>query len=335
MATLGQKYLDLIDLYKAHDDEAFQQAAVIIEMLAETNPVLDDAVAVECNLGVKHRTTIRTGLPDVTWGQLYKGINQSKGETAQVDDTTGFAEALSSVDKRLLDLTGNPNAMRLSEARGFLEAMSQEVASRLFYGNVETDSEQFTGFAPRFNDKSAANGGQVVDAGGAGADNTSVWMVTWGENACHTIYPKGSRAGIAREDKGEQRVLDGSGDPYYVKEELFRQHIGLVVRDWRQVVRIANIDVSELQSGNVDIYKFMRQGFWKLRKHRVSGGRIAIYCNSDILEALDAASTPTTSTSASFVRLTPQQVDGREVMTYRNFPVRQTDALLNTEAQVT
>ncbi|BAQ16918.1 major capsid protein [Methyloceanibacter caenitepidi] len=335
MATLGQSYLDLIDLYKQHDDEALRQTAVIIEMLAETNPILDDAIAVECNLGVKHRTTIRTGLPSVTWGQLYKGISQSKGETAQVDDTTGFAEALSSVDTRLLDLAANPNAVRMSEARAFLEAISQEVASRIFYGNVVTDPEQFTGLAPRFNSLSAPNGGQIVDAGGTGSDNTSIWIVTWGENQTHLIYPKGSRAGIDRKDKGEQRVLDGDGNPYYVKEEMFRQNVGLCVRDWRQVVRIANIDVSELMAGNVDIYKWLRKGFWKLNKHRLSGGKIAIYCNADVCEALDADSTPTTGTSASYVRLRPAEVDGKEVMAYRTFPVRQCDAILGTEARVT
>ena len=44
-----------------------------------------------------------TGLPSVTWGQLYAGIAQSKSTTQQVDDTTGFLEALSSIDKRLLE----------------------------------------------------------------------------------------------------------------------------------------------------------------------------------------------------------------------------------------
>jgi hypothetical protein len=148
------------------------------------------------------------------------------------------------------------------------------------------------------------------------------------------LYPEGTSAGVSREDKGEQRVLDGSNNAYYVKEECFTQHVGLTVRDWRQVARVANIDVSDLQAGSVDIYKYMRQAFWKLKKHRISGGRIAIYCNADVLEALDADSTPTTSTSASFVRLTPTEVDGMEVMSYRGFPVRQVDAILNNEAQI-
>ena len=332
MATLGATFLDLIDVFKRQDET--RQIATIIEMLKETNSILDDAIAQECNQGTQHLTTIRTGLPTVTWGRLYQGIPQSKSETAQVKDTTGFAEALSTVDKRLLDIAKNPNAVRLSEATAFLEAMNQEIATRLFYGNTATDPEQFMGFAPRFADLGAPNGGQIVDAGGTGSDNTSVWMVAWGDAQSHLLYPEGSQAGIFREDKGEQRVLDADSNPYFALEELFRWHIGLTVRDWRYVSRIANIDTTLLAAGSVDIFKFMRNAFWKLRSHRVTGGRMAIYCNADILEALDADTTPTTGTSASFVRLRPTEVDGREIMAYRNIPVRQVDALVNTEVRI-
>lgn len=335
MATLGNKFLDLIDVFKRQTDT--RDIAVIIEMLSETNTILEDAIAMECNSGTKHRTTVRTGLPEVTWGQLYKGILQSKGETAQVDDTTGFAEILSTVDTRLLELSQNRGALRLSEAQGALEALNQEVASRLIYGNQSTDPEQFTGLAPRFNDLSADNAGQIVDGGGSGSDNTSIWFVTWGDQQSHLIYPQGTRAGIERQDKGEQRVLDDDGNPYFVEEELFRWHIGLTVRDWRFISRVANVDVSDLQAGSTDIMALMRQAFWKIKRHNVAGGREAIYCNADVMEALDAAVTPTSSTQATSdtVRLTPDQAEGREVMTYRGIPIRQVDAITNSEAQVT
>lgn len=332
MATIGSSFYDLIDHFQRTDEN--RQIATIIEMLKETNAVLEDALAVECNQGTKHRTTIRTGLPSVTWGQFYKGISQSKSTTAQVDDATGFVEQLSSIDTRLLKISKNPDAVRLTEAQAALEAISQEVASTLFYGNDALDPTKFLGLAPRFNDTTAANGGQIVKAGGSGSDNTSVWFVTWGDTKSHLIYPEGTSAGVQREDKGEQRTVDGDGNPYFVKEELITQHVGVSVRDWRSVARICNIDVSNLTAGSVDIYKFMRQAFWKVNKHRQPGTRMAIYCNSNVLEALDADSTPTTSTSASFVRLKPMEVDGQEVMSYRGIPVRQCDAILNTEAVV-
>ena len=244
MATLGNSFIDLIDIYKMQDGRG--QFNPVIEMLMEMNPILEDAIAVECNKGTTHLHTVRTGLPSVTWGRLYQGIPNSKGRTAQVEDTTGFVEGLSTIDKRLLDLSTNEGAVRLSEAQAFLESMSQEVASKMFYGNTASDPEEFMGLAPRFSDKSASNGGQIIDAGGTGADNTSVWFVTWGDNQCNLLYPKGTQAGVQREDMGEQRVTDENGNAYYAKEEKFTWHVGLAVKDWRYVSRIANIDVSEM-----------------------------------------------------------------------------------------
>lgn len=331
MATIGSTYFDLIDLYKSQNPDG--TTADVIEMLTELNPILEDAIAVECNNGTKHLTTIRTGLPSVTWGKLYSGIPQSKSTKAQVEDTTGFVEALSTIDTRLLELSGNEGAIRLSEAQAFLEAMSQEVANKLFYGNSAADPEQFMGLAPRYNDLSAPNGNNIIDAGGIGTDNTSIWFVTWGDNQTQLLYPQGTQAGVQRTDKGEQRVTDASGNAYYVKEELFRWNVGLTVRDWRYNVRIANIDVSDMAAGSVDLYKFMRKAYWKLQSRRVPGGRQVIYCNRDVMEALDALGT-NAGASDNFVRLRPMEIEGKEVLTYRGIPIRETDAILNTESQV-
>jgi len=331
MATLGASFIDLIDTYKLQDGRG--NFVPVIEMLMEMNPILDDAIAVECNKGTTHLHTVRTGLPTVTWGKLYQGIPNSKGRTAQVEDTTGFVEGLSTVDQRLLDLSTNEGAVRLSEAQAYLESMAQEVATKIFYGNSAADPEEFMGLAPRFNDLSAPNGNQIIDAGGVGADNTSIWFITWGDNQCNLLYPKGTAAGVQREDMGKQRVTDGSGNAYYAKEEKFTWHIGLAVKDWRYVARIANIDVSLMQAGSVALYNFMRKAYYQLQNRRVAGGKIAIYCNRDVLEALDALAT-NAGASDNFVRLKPMEIEGKEVMTYRGIPIRETDAIINTEARV-
>lgn len=332
MATLGNSFIDLIDIYKRQDPDGV--VADVIEMLAEMNPILDDAIAEECNKGTQHMHTVRSGLPSVTWGKLYQGIPNSKSGTAQVTDTTGFVEGLSTIDERLLQLSSNEGAVRLSEAQAFLEAMSQEVATKMFYGDTASDPEEFMGLAPRFNDLSAANGNQIIDAGGTGSDNTSIWFVTWGDNQCKMLYPKGTQAGVMREDMGRQRVTDGSGNAYYAKEEKFTWHAGLAVKDWRYVSRIANIDVSDMQAGSVALYDFMRKAYYQLQNRRVAGGKIAIYCNRDVLEALDALAT-NAGASDNFVRLKPMEIEGKEVMTYRGIPIREVDAILNTESQVT
>lgn len=342
MATLGATFIDLIDLAKRQDND---EIAAIIELLMEMNGILDDAIAIPANNGTKHKHTIRTGLPSVAWGKFYQGIVQSKSLTAQVEDVTGFVEALSTIDMRLLDISGNEGALRLSEAVAFIEAMNQEVVTKIFYGDQSTAPEEFTGLAPRFDSLTgAANSNQIVDGGGSGSDNTSVWMVTWGDMMNCLIYPKNLQAGLQRTDKGEQRVLDGSSNPYYVKEELFRWDIGLAVKDWRFVSRIANIDVSDLQAGSTDLYSLFVSMYYRHHGRRkgkqglsdpsnTAMGRTAIYCNTGILEALDLQAS-NRLTADNFVRLVPANVEGKEVQTWRGIPLRETDGIVNTEAAV-
>ncbi len=334
MATLGNTYLTLADMYKQQDGMG-GITATIIEQMSQTNPILEDMVVMECNNGTKHLTTVRTGIPAGVWRLLYQGVQPTKTTNKQVEDTTGMLEAWSEIDSKLVKLAKNPGQFRLNESSGFLEGMNNTMASTVFYGDTGSDPEKFMGLAPRFSALSGnETSGQIINAGGSGSDNTSVWFVVWGERTCHGIYPKGTKAGLERDDKGKVTKTNPDGTVYDVHREKFCWDLGLSVRDYRYIARIANIDVSELQAGNVDIYKFMRQAYYALYQRKVTNGRAAIYCNKDVLEALDAASTPTASTTSSFARLRPMEVGGREVMTYRGMPVRECEAILNTEAQI-
>lgn len=333
MTTVGNTYLSLIDVFKRQGADG-EVSAAIIEMLSKVNPILSDMVTVECNQGTSHLTTIRTGLPTAAWTKLYTGVQPSKSETAQVTDTTGSLEAWSEVDARLIDIAGaGAGALRLSEATAFLEAMSEEMVSTLLYGNQGTDPEEFTGLAPRFNDTTAPNGGQIVKGGGTGGDNTSIWMIVWGPNTAHGLYPQHSMGGFRREDLGVETTKDENGGLYRVYREKFAWDLGFTVRDWRYISRICNLDVSDVQAGSVDLFKFLRQAYYKLRQRTVIGGQAAIYCNAQIMEALDALAT-NSGTTDNYTRLSYREIEGGEILSYRGIPIRQTDAILNTEALV-
>ncbi len=332
MATVGNTYLTLADVFKRTDSD--RQIAAIIELLAQTNPILQDMIIRPCNDGTTHLTTVRTGIPEATWRMLYQGVQPGKSTTAQVRDATGSAEAWSEIDAKLVELSEDPNGLRLSEASAFLEGLNQAVATTLFYGDQATAPAKFTGLAPRFNKLAGSgSGAQIVDAGGTGSDNTSIWFVVWGENTVHGLYPKGTKGGISRQDKGVQTKTDANGGLYDVMREKFQWDIGLSVRDYRYVAPIRNIDVSDVSAGSVDLYKFMRKAYYKLQQRRITGGKAAIYLNTDMLEALDGLAT-NGGTTDNFVRLTRKEIEGEEVLTYRGIPLRESDALLNTEARV-
>lgn len=334
MATLGATYLTLADLFKQQEGDG-SITATIIEMLAETNEILQDMIVVQCNNGTKHLTTSRTGLPAGTWRRLYQGVQPTKSTVRQVTDTTGFLESWSEIDSKLVELSANPAQFRLNESAAFIEGMSNDMATALFYGNTDTDPEQFMGLSPRFNSLSAENGGQIIDAGGTGADNASIWFVVWGERTTHALYPKGATAGLGRDDKGKETKTNSDGSLLDVHREKFTWDIGLSVRDWRYVSRIANIDVSNALAGSVQLFDFMLKAYYKLQQRRVIGGRTSIYCNTNMRQVLDSLST-NAGQNDSFIRLKPgKDIQGEEVDMYRKIPVRECDALLSTEARVT
>jgi hypothetical protein len=243
-------------------------------------------------------------------------------------------EAWSEVDAKLVDISGDPAGTRESEAVAFLESMNNEMATGMFYHNTESDPEKFMGLAPRFDSLSATNGNQIIDAGGTGSDNCSIWFVVWGERTCHLLYSKGSTAGFSRTDKGKE-TKDDSGALYDVYREKFTWDIGLSVRDWRYVSRVCNIDVSNLtvdaSSSSANIPQQMIKAYYKLHQRKVTGGRAAIYCNSTVKEYLHHHAMNANSNTQ--IRL--QEYDGEEVLSFLGMPIREVDALTNTEARVT
>lgn len=205
MTTLAVTNPTLLDVAKSLDPDG--SIAPVVEILNQVNDCFLDMTYLESNLPTGHLTTVRTGIPAPTWRKLYGGVQPAKSTRVQVTDSTGMLEAYAEVDCKLADLNGNSAAWRLSEDAAFLEGIAQEHAQTLFYGNETTEPEAFTGLAPRFNSLSAQNGDNIIDAfSGSGGDLTSIWLVVWGPNAVHGIYPKGSKAGIAKEDKGQVTV---------------------------------------------------------------------------------------------------------------------------------
>ena len=325
MATLGAYALTLIDWAKRLDPDGM--TADIVEMLDETNEVLDDMLWVQGNLPTGHRTTVRTGLPSVVWRKLNYGVQPSKSTTRQVDDTCGMLSALSQIDKGLLELNGNSAAFRLSEEAPFLEAMNQDFLYYMWYGDTDTDPEKILGLANRYPTLATSN---VLNAGGSGSDLTSMWLIVWGPNTVHGIFPKGSMAGISQKDYGELLVDDGQtpAGKYPAVQTWWEWKNGLTVRDWRYVVRIANIETTG--TSNIIDPKLMSRALRALPTRNVMQGRAAFYCNSTVLSQLDDYVLDKSNAAFSM-----QEIFGQKVTTFWGVPIRKCDSLLITEDALT
>lgn len=334
MATLGTNAYTLLDVAKRIDPDG--KAAKIAEMLSQDNEILDDMPWSEGNLPTGHRVTVRTGLPDAAWRKLNQGVPRGKSTVAQIDESCAMLEAWSDVDKDLAELNGLESDFRLSESAAFIESINQKLASTLFYGNSVTAPESFLGLAPRFDDVPTTSGGaenkdNVIDAGGTGSTNTSIWLIGWGPNTVHGIYPKASKAGLFHEDLGLDTVLDSNGNPYRAYRDHYQWKCGMALRDWRYVVRIANIDVTALTTDaatGAKLISLMTQALERI--HSLNGVRPAFYMNRTVRSILRQQQVNAIKNST----LSVEELFGKRVLMASEVPCRRTDALLNTEARV-
>lgn len=334
MAVIGQVLPTLADLTARQDPNG--KIAKIGEWLTQSNEVLDDMTWREGNLPTGERTTVRTELPTVAFRALNEGVARSKSRTAQVDEGAAMLEGNSQVDRKLAILSGDIGAYRLSESSAFFEAMNQAMATCLFYGNAATSPKAFTGLAPRFDDI----GDQVIDAGGTGTDNLSIWLLGWG-NGVTGIYPKGTKGGLFHMDTSAHtgmgddgfpmgiEVQDADGNPYLGYKDHYEWNCGLSVKDRRYVVRIANIDRSLLikdASTGADIQDLMVQAVERIQP---GAQNLAFYMPRAISGMLRRQ---LLQTKNGFLSM--DEVAGRKVTSFDGIPVRRVDALKADEARV-
>lgn len=331
MALLNANAATMADIAKRMDPDG--KIAAVVELLSQTNEMLDDMLWVEGNLPTGHRTTIRTGLPTVAWRLLNQGVQPSKSTTAQVDEGCGILEAWSEVDVELAKLNGNTAAFRLSEGMAFIEAMNQEMQQTVIYGNSGLASEEFNGLAVRYSSLSATSGQNIISGSGAGSDNSSIWLVSWGAQTVHGIYPKGSQAGLSHSDHGEVTVettAGVAGTRMRAFQDQWTWKCGVALRDWRHVVRMPNIDISNLvaKSSAADLIELMIKAIHRLPNRM---GKPVFYMNRTCFQMLDIQRRDDIIAGGGLVY---NEVDGKIVPSFRGIPIKIVDALTETEAAV-
>ena len=338
MAVLATTHPTMADLAKnMGPDGGFMEIA---EVLNQANEINADCVWLPTNKTTSHLGLIRTGIPAPTWMKANYGVPPTKGEVAPIEDQTAMLGNYHEVDCMIADLYPDTNVFRMNEAHGIIEGFAQEFALNVFYGNEAVNAEKFTGFAPRFNTLSATvpSSRNIVDGGGSGSTNTSIWLVGWGPRTVHGIYPKNTKAGLTHEDKGRatSENFGGTGLRKEIYRSYFSQAVGLHVRDWRYVVRICNIDVTTINKdptvSGPDLIDLMAQALVKIPVR--TNARFAWYCNQTIMGfvARQAQNKKNVLLSMSEIKDNAGMTTGHSI---GGVPLRRVDQLVNTEARVT
>ena len=343
MAALGDQFPTLIDVSRAMDPQG--RIATVAEVLQKYNDVLDDIPWIEGNLPTGHLSVVRTSKPAGTFRMLNQGIQASKATTGQITNSCGMLEALSHIDVDVAKLNGNTAAFRFSQDKGFIEGLSDTFSDALIYGNVSTNPEQFEGLAPRYfclEGTTYTTSAQVIDGGGTGSDNTSIWLVGWGPQKAYGIFPKGSVSGLQHQDDGIITISDPNNSGYFMKvyQSHFQWKCGIAIDDYRCVVRIANIDVSALltasdtSDSSANILKMMMMALGKLPPR--NGLRPVFYMNETVQSMLAVK-----LLDKSNVWLSMGEIKGTPVfrptgtLMFQGVPCRRIDSITSTESAIT
>jgi hypothetical protein len=314
--------------------------ARIIEVQTKSNPILEDMMFVEANELLGHVSTVRTSLPSVSWRRYNKGVAASKSKTAQVRDKIGEVAAWAVVDEEMAKLNGNVEEYRLSESVSFLESMNQEMATALFYANENVSIDKFTGFAPRYATYSTTDGNigtNVIpyhdESAGSGSDIYDIFLVVWGKNTVHGIYPKGSQAGFSMRDYGLTTALDDDGNEYPAYKAYFKWEMGLCVPDWRYAVRGCNVDLSDIaaETTTVALLDLMDKMYWRLPQDFRSKGRAAWYVPPALGPYLQKQAARGGANALTFQNPT----GGGAYVAHNMIPIRACDALVASSDEIT
>jgi len=336
MSTLGIENPTMMDWAKTRDPDG--STAQVIEMLSQKNRMLDDMVVKQGNTPTGEQVTLRTSLA----GSSYRGPNEgtapTKSTTAQTVETAAILVARSHVDEDIASLEDDLTAYRMSMARGHLQGMSNTQATTMVYGS---GAKEFTGFNNRYKSLTGdANSDNVISAGGSGSDNMTVLLVNWNTDGVYTFFPKGSDVGLTHEDLGLDDVDDADGNPFRAYKDLYKWKLGLAVADWRDAVRICNIDNSDLVtlSGTQDItadtaiHKLMAKALDHIPD--ITSGKPAFYVNRTVASNLRIAAMDTSNGAVTIEPAINQFGKNIHQLMYLGTPVRLMDALTIAEATV-
>jgi len=332
--------LTLVDVAKRTKDGVMLP---VVEALQQRNGLLQSMVWKQGNTDTGHMVAARNSLPSVTWVRYNDGVLPGKSTVDTYTERTGILEGLSSVDKRVAQINGNEPAYRASEDDAFLASMANTLESAFFYESTLVNPERILGLQPWLNSTTSKYGNQIIkaDASPSGSDQTSIWLIGWGERTVYGITPRGQPTGLEMEDKGEIRDKDiVTGAIKYKYETLFRWRCGLCVEDYRFLVRICNVDTSQLTvdaATGADLVRTMVKAYWQIFDPRQV--RLAWYCNRVVGSFLHQQALSKTYNSTLSIEPAPMigsiGLFGQPIVKALGFPIYISDAITNTEAVVT
>ncbi len=323
----------MLDLAKEKDPQG--AAATIIDPISKRSPVMQLMHAKEGNLDTGHEVTSLLGLPSGQWIGYNEGVDPHKAVVENFVEACGRLCDLSQIDASLAKRApGGAAAWRVAQDDRFLKGMGAEHERAFWYESTLRTPKAIHGLTTRFGKYSTSPGTpayQVIPChSSANGDNqNSLWLIVTGEGNLSLIHPKGSDVGIDTTDLGLSLATDANGRRFPAWNTWFELMTGPCIENYRQVVRICNIDPDVFSSTGDAITSAMAKAVHRVQA--LSDGRAMFFGNRQVLEWIDIESNYKARNT-----VTIKEWSGMEVLVFRGIPIVMTDGLVtNAEAIVT
>jgi hypothetical protein len=319
------------------------QWAKSVDMMRQANEILDVMTWMPCNSGDEHMVLQSISLPSVYEAMINKGILPSDGADTNLYYPTATFRTWQEVDADAAEATGDPAKVMADKSRKHRQAHARNFVSSWFYGNSLTDPDAFPGMAQAYSNPNDQNGQNIIDGGGTGSVNASIWLIGFGEDAITGIYPEHSMAGLQTEDKGKVTknndggVTDALRDVYRAK---FSWKCGLDIEDWKWAARACNIDVNNILAQNASAANLLQMtedmlyclpSTAVMTDANTNGRRMGWFMNRTMRKMIDRQSRQAVMVGG---QLDYVVVDGVRRKALHGIPMYTVDQLTNSEARV-
>ena len=321
--------------------------ANLIDVISETNAIIDDADFIEANNGNYHEETRVASEPTGQERAYNQGIAGEAGVTEKVIEPSSMIDGLSEIDAAQLRHAPDPLGFRDQEDRIYLRGMAKTFASRLFDGNRSTNNLQINGINNRA-DYNVLSSPYTYDNGeGDTADAstfTSIYAIQWGPRMVQLFHPRNdaiggdaANRGISLTDYGRSIIQDANASAlkYPAFQTWLELHFGLFIFDPRKIRRIVNIATA---TNNGTTFKsFHEDHMIDLHADAVADGGtegMVFYCNATVFAQIDKRANE--KGNASFA--TNMEGEGpfaKPVTRWNGIPIRLVAQITSTQADIT
>lgn len=243
MTTYGNTILTMADIHNEYPRGVLRDMTY---SLSARSPLFGRLPMRASNKTTSHVSEFQVTEPTISVLKVGEGISASVGQTEQIEDGMSMLGSLAVTPLKLLELNDDPNEIRGAQIQMRTEALRKTAESLLWYGDPADDQAEFLGILMR--DAFNTLGEHCLDAGGS-TNQSSIVLMDISPQALFVIYPRNCKGGVYHKDWGEQLVqtdtnVGGAKLPALVDQvEL---DLGVVIKDPRQIVRLANVDHAEM-----------------------------------------------------------------------------------------